>query len=325
MFRWQKVGKLFEPADLVGGASWMQEYAQSPSTLIFDDRLRVYFCSRPTPQQPGQYISHLAHIDLDRSDLRKIIAVCQQPALALGEFGTFDEFGTNPVSVIRDRADVRVYYAGWSRCESVPFNAAIGVAVSRDNGDSFQRIGAGPVLSYTPDEPYLLGSPRVRRFGDCWYLWYVAGRSWLRTEAKPEPVYKIRMATSDDGIRWRKVGRDLLPDVLGEHECQACADVTFASGRFHMFFSYRQAQNYKRSAGGYRMGYAVSDDLLHWRRRDELAGLEVSAAGWDSQMVSYPHVFMLDDQHYMLYQGNEMGRSGFGLARLEDAGAWSAT
>ncbi len=34
-------------------------------------------------------------------------------------------------------------------------------------------------------------------------------------------------------------------------------------------------------------------------------------------MVSYPHVFVLDGETYMLYQGNEMGRTGFGLARLE--------
>ena len=34
--------------------------------------------------------------------------------------------------------------------------------------------------------------------------------------------------------------------------------------------------------------------------------------------VSYAHVFELDDEIYMLYQGNEMGRYGFGLAQLID-------
>jgi hypothetical protein len=36
-------------------------------------------------------------------------------------------------------------------------------------------------------------------------------------------------------------------------------------------------------------------------------------------MVSYPHVFELDDAIYMMYLGNQVGRHGFGLARLEGA------
>jgi hypothetical protein len=36
-------------------------------------------------------------------------------------------------------------------------------------------------------------------------------------------------------------------------------------------------------------------------------------------MVSYPHLFELDDAIYMMYLGNQVGRHGFGLARLEGA------
>lgn len=241
----------------------------------------------------------------------------------MGVHGTFDEFGTNPISVIRDGDEMRVYYAGWTRCESVPINAAIGIAISRDDGESFVRLGDGPVLSYSPDEPFMLGSPRIRKFGKTWYLWYVSGKEWLKTEGKPEPVYKIRMASSDDGINWVKHGRDLLENRLGEHECQACPDVLFADGRYHMFFSYRYSHNYKSKEGGYRIGYASSDDMRNWERCDELAGMEVSPTGWDSQMVNYPHVFMLDGETYMLYQGNDMGRTGMGLAKLISPPDWS--
>lgn len=323
MFKWKKLGKLFDPKDL-NGSSWMKEYAQSPSALVFDDRVRVYFCSRPGPASDGQYTSHLAYIDVDRSDPMHVLRVCSEPALPLGGLGCFDEFGTNPVSVIRDGNTLRVYYAGWTRCESVPFNSAIGVALSRDGGESFERLGPGPVLSYSPDEPYLMGSPRIRRFGARWVLSYVAGKAWLRgDDGKPEPIYKIRMAMSDDGLEWHKIGRDLIDDRLGELECQACPDILEHAGRYHMFFSYRTSRDYKIGAGGYRIGYASSVDLLHWSRQDERAGMQVSAEGWDSQMVSYPNVFALDGCHYMLYQGNEMGRSGFGLARLIEPADWS--
>ncbi|HMJ47110.1 MAG TPA: hypothetical protein VK498_07250, partial [Ferruginibacter sp.] len=68
---------------------------------------------------------------------------------------------------------------------------------------------------------------------------------------------------------------------------------------------------------GYRIGYAASDDLLNWKRDDNAAGITVSESGWDAESISYPCVFELDDEIYMIYQGNEIGRNGFGLAKLE--------
>lgn len=315
MFKWKKLGRIFDPGAL-GSGSWMRQFAQSPSALICGKYIRVYFCSRPAPDPDGQYLSYLSYVDLDRRNLLNIVNVCDKPILDLGKHGTFDEFGTNPICVIQDGEDIRVYYAGWTRCESVPFNGAIGLAVSRDNGNSFTRLGDGPVLSYSPDEPFLLGSPRVRKFNGRWCLLYVSGKKWIRTEGKPEPVYKIRMASSDDGINWVKHGKDLIADKLGPNECQACPDVLSHNGKYHMFFSYRDIHNYKTKEGGYRIGYAQSADMTTWARNDEVAGMAISEAGWDSQMVSYPHVFMLDGKTYMLYQGNELGRNGFGLAEL---------
>jgi hypothetical protein len=317
MFQWKKLGKIFAPTDLKIN-SWMREFAQSPSVLIGENHVRVYFCSRPAPDANGQYLSYISFLDLERSNLLKIIRVCDQPVLCLGKFGTFDEFGTYPVSVIQDGDEIRAYYAGWTRCESVPFNAAIGLAISRDGGESFARLGDGPVLSYSPDEPFLLGSPRIRRFAGRWQLWYVAGKEWLKTSDRPEPVYKIRLAWSVNGMDWVKCGKDLIPDRLGPHECQACPDVTYRNGQYHMFFSYRHSHHYQGREGGYRIGYASSDDMVNWLRNDDLAGMVLSETGWDSEMVNYPHLFLLDGSTYMLYQGNGMGRAGFGLAVLEE-------
>jgi predicted GH43/DUF377 family glycosyl hydrolase len=321
MLKWKKLGKLFDPKDLQH-ESWMKEFAQSPSVLVYETHVRVYFTSRPPPTADGQYRSFLTYIDVDRNNLLRPVRVCNQPILGLGDCGTFDEFGTTPISVIRHNDEVRVYYAGWTRCESVPFNGAIGMAISHNGGESFTRLGQGPILSYSPDEPYLIGSPRIRKFGEKWFLWYVSGREWLRIHDKPEPIYKIRMATSVDGINWEKHGKDLIADKLGEHECQACADVFFRDGKYHMFFSYRNSHNYKSKEGGYRIGYASSMDLLQWSRCDEMAGMEVSTTGWDSEMVNYPHVFMLNGLTYMLYQGNGMGREGMGLAQLVEPNDW---
>jgi hypothetical protein len=317
-FNWRKLGKVFSP-QAVAGRPWLKEFAQAPATLVFDDVVRVYFSCRPPPDEAGQYVSYSAYVDLDRRDLFSIKHVSDQPILSLGGIGEFDEFGTYPVSVIRAGDEVRAYYAGWTRCESVPFNVAIGAATSRDGGHSFVKLGPGPILSYSPDEPFVLSGPKVRRFNDTWYLWYIAGRKWKMVEGRPEPVYKIRMATSADGLTWRKLNRDLIDSRIEADEAQASPDVYYAGGKYHMFFAYRYSSGFRSKENGYRIGYASSVNLIDWHRDDDKCGIGVSEEGWDSEMVSYPHVFDVDGSIYMAYLGNQVGRHGFGLAVLDGA------
>ena len=316
MFHWKKLGRVFDPTE-VKDVSWLQEFAQAPSVLVFDDFIRVYFSCRPPRDQNGQYVSNTAYLDLNRHNLFEILKIADQPILQHGEPGTFDEFGIYPVSVIRDEKEFIAYYAGWTRCESVPFNVAIGRAVSHDEGATFTKSGPGPVLSYTPDEPFVLSGPKIRRFNDRWYLFYIAGRKWIKTDGIAEPVYKIRMAWSEDGFNWTKLNTDLIKGKVEEDEAQASPDVFCHNGRYHMFFSYRYSLGYRGKEKGYRIGYATSDDLIHWNREDDKAGIDVSEEGWDSEMISYPHVFSLDGNIYMFYLGNQVGRYGFGMAVLE--------
>jgi hypothetical protein len=316
MFTWRKLGKVFSPQD-VTGRDWFSEFAQAPATLIFDDFVRVYFSCRPSADAQGRYVSHSAYVDLNRQNLLEIKSIAQQPILPLGELGMFDQFGVYPVSVIRHEDEILAYYGGWTRCESVPFNVAIGLARSADGGQTFERAGLGPVLGYTPDEPFVLSGPKIRRFNGIFYLWYIAGRKWKRVNGRPEPVYKIRMAWSADGLRWTRAHKDLIENRIEDDEAQASPDVFFAHGKYHMFFCYRFSSDYRSKTGGYRIGYASSTNLIDWQRDDSKAGIDVSDEGWDSEMQSYPHVFELDGRIYMAYLGNQVGREGFGLAVLD--------
>lgn len=317
MFHWTKLGKVFTPQD-VNGHWWLKEFAQAPASLIFDDFVRVYFSCRPPADENGQYVSYSAYVDLDRADLFKVRHISEQPIMGLGSLGEFDEFGIYPVSVIRNGAEVRAYYGGWTRCESVPFNVAIGMATSHDGGKTFSKNGNGPVLSYSPDEPFVLSGPKIRRFNNIWYLWYIAGRIWKIVDGRAEPVYKIRMAWSADGVHWNKVNKDLIKSRIEEDEAQASPDVSYANGKYHMFFCYRYSSYYRGKDKGYRIGYASSTNLIDWARDDSMAGIDVSESGWDAEMVSYPHVFELDGNTYLAYLGNQVGRHGFGLALLNE-------
>lgn len=316
MFTWNKLGRIFIPQE-IEGVEWLNEFAQAPAVLIFDDFVRIYFSCRPKPDANGQYVSYTAFVDVKRDNLFEIIRFAKQPILPLGERGTFDEFGIYPTSVIRNNEEVLAYYAGWTRCESVPFNVAIGMSKSKDNGETFTKLGSGPILSYSVNEPFILSGPKIRKFNDTFYLFYIAGRKWIPNNGKPEPVYKIRMATSKDGMNWFKADKDLINSRLEEDEAQASPDVFFYDNKYHMFFCYRYGLGFRGKEKGYRIGYASSDDLLNWERDDSKAGIDVSEEGWDAEMISYPHVFELDNKVYMFYLGNQVGKHGFGIAELE--------
>ena len=315
MFIWKKKGRIFNPSE-IKGIPWLHEFAQAPAVLIFENKVRVYFSCRPPADANGQYVSHSAYVDLNRKNLFEIIEFSPNPIFKLGDTGTFDEFGTYPTSVIRSGDEVRAYYAGWTRCESVPFNVGIGMAISHDSGDTFTKVGPGPVIPYSPHEPFILSGPKIRRFNDTWYLFYIAGKKWIKTDSRPEPVYRIRMATSPDGITWTKHNEDLIQTRIEADECQASPDVFFCNNKYHMFFCYRYSLNFRGKENGYRIGYASSTDLKTWLRDDSKAGIDVSDEGWDSEMISYPHVFQLDNKVYMFYLGNSVGKYGFGLAEL---------
>ncbi len=315
-FVWRKIGILFNPAEHKRPV-WMEEFAQAPSTLIFPKFIRIYFSSRPKPDPSGQYISNSGFIDVDRNNLHKVIKISSQPIIPLGDLGTFDEFGIYPVSVIHHKQEYLAYYGGWTRCDSVPFNVAIGIAKS-DDGEIFHKIGEGPLLSYSIDEPFILSGPKIRRFNNKLYLFYIAGKKWIFSEGKAEPIYKIRLAISDDGIVWQKVNKDIIADKLEPDEAQASPDVIYLNGIYHMFFCYRYGTGYRSKERAYRIGYAWSEDLLNWTRDDSRAGIDVSDEGWDSEMICYPHVFEVDGSINLLYLGSQFGKFGFGLAILEN-------
>lgn len=313
--RWLKRGFIFAPDPV----SWMHAYAQVPTPLVCDDFMRVYFGCRPKSAMGELPVSQIGYIDIDRADPTKILRIADAPVLALGSKGTFDEFGLHPLSVIRVGAEVWLYYVGWTRMQSVPFNRAIGLAISVDGGLSFKRVGKGPVVGQTHNEPYLQEGPSVQIIDGIWHMWYLSGIDWIDYQGRMEAIYQIMHATSHDGIHWDRNGKTILPTVE-EHECQAGQTVIRRGGQYHMWFSFRRGLDFRNADGGYKMGYATSSDLVHWTRNDSSAGIEKSTSGWDSEMLAYPNIVEVDGRALMFYCGNYFGRDGFGYAELADQG-----
>ena len=77
---------------------------------------------------------------------------------------------------------------------------------------------------------------------------------------------------------------------------------------YTMWYAYRGER--------YRIGCARSRDGVTWTRHDD-EGLDASGEGWDSDAVAYPWIVDAGGRRYMLYNGNDYGRTGIGLAVLD--------
>ena len=303
---WRKQGLIFAPPQTGG---WMKTHAQVPTPLPGDGSIRVYFSSRPEPN-----LSLTTFVDLDRENPARVLRVHDAPILELGKPGTFDEHGIMPSCAIRDGDRVLLYYSGWSRGVSVPYTNATGLAVSYDDGESFERISDGPILAKSIVDPYSATSPVVLKEEGAWHMWYCSGTGWLEIGGKYEHVYDIKYAQSDDGTHWRPTGIVSIAQLTKKEALTKPCVLKIGDG-YHMWFCYRGSDTFRNGDDAYRIGHAHSKDLLHWERSDDdEQSLERSESGWDSQMVAYPAVFRHGSGLLMFYNGNGFGASGFGMA-----------
>lgn len=307
--KWKRYGKIFSPQE------YGLEYAKSPQAVVFEEFIRIYFSA--CKKDGDKLISYVCFADFSK-DFKKTIRVLKQ-ILPDGNLGCFDEHGIFPFSPMEYEGRIYGYTSGWSRRRSVSVDTGIGLAVSDDGGESFVRVGEGPVLTSSLDEPFLVVDGFVRRFQGQFHMWYIYGQSWRVFEegAEPDRIYKIGHAVSNDGLVWKKEGRRLIPDRLLD-ESQALPCVVFYQNKYHMFFCYRSSYDFRTNRErSYRIGYAVSEDLKTWDRRDEELNFTAPETGWDGQMNCYPNAFVTKGELYMLYNGNQFGKYGFGMAKLE--------
>ena len=314
--KWKKLGKIFDPTQHTL-ANDCVDFAQSPQVLVFDDFVRIYFSTRQSDAS-GKFISHISFVEMDK-EFKNIKKISNHTVIKMGKLGCYDEHGIFPFNVLKDEGKVLGFIGGWNRRISVDIETSIGLAISNDDGFTFTRIGDGPVLSSTLDEPFLVGDPFVLKINDEYNMWYIYGVRWIQNPNNNvrERVYKIGHAKSNDAVSWIKTNRQIVSDKLNEDECQALPSVIYHNNKYHMVFCYRQAIGFREnSKDAYRLGYAYSTDGINWIRDDANVGIDVTKDDWDSDMMCYPHLCRCNGKIYLLYNGNNFGKTGFGLSEL---------
>ena len=299
--KWKKKGLIFRTQNF---NDWRDNSALQPTPLIFNDKIRFYVGFR---DKHG--ISRIGYIDLDKNNPEKVLKVSPNPVLDIGKDGAFDEFGVVPSAIIRRGKKIYMYYAGYQLGKKVRFLVLSGLAISEDNGETFTRYSSVPVFERT-DSEMLFRVPHTVMFDDDKFkFWYGGGSEFMQGKDKTLPVYDVRYLESKDGLDIPQEGKTILKTEENEYRIGR-PFVIKKENNFMMFYGYSSEDKH------YQLGYAMSKDGLNWVRDDENVGIELSAEGWDSEMMAYPCVLEVSDKTYLFYNGNNYGEDGFGYAEL---------
>ena len=300
--RWDKRGLIYGPD---GSSSWAKHSALQPTPyLLNDDVIRVFVGFRD-----DQGIGRVGFVDVDCNDPSKVIRVSRSPLLDIGIPGAFDDNGVIPCSVINIDQKIFLYYAGYQISKRVKFTAYGGLSVSDDNGESFERVKKTPILERTDDELFFRVIHSIIFDNGIWKAWYGAGSDFLKKNGKVFPVYNIRYMESKNGIDFPEKGTIVIDIKVDEHRVGR-PNVAKIGKLFIMFYGIGTIDL------PYRLAYAISSDGITWDIKGDIPGLSLSQNGWDSKMMAYPGVITVNNTTYMFYNGNNMGRDGFGYARL---------
>jgi hypothetical protein len=302
--KWNKKGRIYVPD---GSKPWARKYAFPPTPYLLNDeviRMYVAFCDENT-------VGRIGFVDILADSPSEVIGVSDVPVLDIGTPGAFDENGILPTSIVEVGNELYLYYVGYQLGQKVRYYQFEGLAISKDGGQTFHRRLKVPVTDRSDAEMLNRTSAFVRQKGDTFQMWYVGGSDWTTVNGKPLPMYTIKYLTSEDGIHWGDEGQVCIDYQNDDEHAFGKPFVIEDAGLHKMFYSIRTRSK------GYRLGYAESIDGLTWTRKDSEVGIDVSASGWDSQMIAYSAIVRHKEKVYMFYNGNNLGESGFGYAELE--------
>lgn len=279
----------------------MLSHAANPLPMpVADDRLEILFNCRDSLQR-----SHVGLLSINPAQPNDILDLAERPLLSPGELGGFDDCGVSLGNLVQVGESTLLYYLGWNLGVSVPFHNSIGVA-SFGPDKMLHRMRRSPVLDRSEMDPFSLSYPWVIKQGALWEMWYGSTTRWL---PGGNMIHELHRAESNDGLTWHPTQATVIPLAPNETaHSRPCVQRDEAG--WHLWFALK-------TAAGYRIGYAASQDGRAWQRDDAKAGLMPSGSGWDGDEVCYPAVFRMAGKQYLLYCGNAYGRTGFGLALWE--------
>jgi len=300
--KWIKKGLIYCPDSTT---NWMNNTVLTPQPfLLTDETIRLYASFRDK-----EGVGRIGFLDLHAKNPKRILKISKDPVLDIGGLGQFNDNGIILGDVIRVNNLIYMYYVAFQHVEKIKFYAFSGLAISDDNGHTFQHHSRVPVMDRAEEGIFGRCIHTVIKDHDKFRVWYSVIYSWTYINNVPYPTYDIKYIESRDGIHFGDAGTQCLKCNQNEYRIGR-PKVRILDDRYEMRYT---SDTYSKE---YIAGYAESSDGINWIRKDELSDLARPQSGFDSEMACYPVVLETKYGTYMFYSGNGMGKTGVGYQEL---------
>jgi predicted GH43/DUF377 family glycosyl hydrolase len=298
---WKKLGQIYKFKSI---DDYLLSHASNPLAVhLKDDIYRVFFSGRCQENK-----SSVGYVDINIIT-HEVIFTCEKVAFKYGEEDSFYSHGVSIGNMYKVEEKKYIQFMAWQIRDGGHWRGDIG---RLEVSDDYMQLKLDPQDVYIgcdDEDPISLSYSWIMQDENIYKMWYGSTIDW--SSENGEMIHVIKYAISKDGENWQKHGL-AIPYELGIAQAFSRPTVLKDHQDYHMWFSYRSGDGTK-----YRIGYAHSIDGINWDRKKN-SGIDVSKEGWDSEMICYPFVFKHKGKTYMFYNGNDYGKTGFGLAVLEN-------
>ena len=158
-----------------------------------------------------------------------------------------------------------MFYTGWNTdVVNAPFKTEMGLATLDEDGINYVK-NHHPILPLDIVDPISIGYMDIFRKDNEYIMIYESNLGWTNDNPKNGYKFIFKIATSHDGVTWKKLNKICFP--LSDNEYVFSRPSIIRINKiFHMWYCYKIKNKYL-------IGHAESNDGLEWERKDDVCGL----------------------------------------------------
>tara|TARA_B100000614_G_C14513023_1_gene479362 strand:+ start:32 stop:958 length:927 start_codon:yes stop_codon:yes gene_type:complete len=301
--KWDKVGLIYSLNNNTNN-KFLNSHASNPTAVEINDGIfRVFFSARD-----AQNRSSVSAFDIDMESFQ-VVNEFSKPLFQFDPNSDFFPDGISCSSVYKVENTKYLTFMGWINNENEHWRGLIG-RVQLGNKLEIINESSEILLNLNDYDKVSLSYPYVICDEGLYKMYYGSTIEW--NHKNNEMLHVINYAESKDGHKFYPKGL-AFPYIAGVAQAFSRPTILVQGNEKHAWYSYRGGNGDK-----YKIGYAISKDNNVWNIELNKNTISTSDEGWDSEMVEYPFVFEYKKEIYMLYNGNQYGKTGIGLAVLSN-------
>lgn len=283
---------------------WAESHTLVPTPLVLGEKKVRIFASF----LDSFFVGRIGWIDLEYDDdFFKVQQVSEEPFLDTGAKGSFSEYGTGLGCFWPREKPEHISFVGFSRPPGYKFKAFSGLE-KIENLSTFQKIAdseswlGGDTFGKT-----IVGLHDLIEIDRTIYGFVSLGDDFQIIDGRPFPRYQVGLLSGTDLENLILVSKNILPvprDVyrMGRPRVELTnrgVEILVTVGTFD---------------GRYFPMAFYSEDLKTWREESIESFCSVIVPNFDNLQQCYLSRFSLQNKEFIVYNGNDMGRYGFGIA-----------